>query len=231
MTNLTWFGHTLPSTYHQQINNMLQILANSARDGNWDQMLAILREKPEFINATRPGGKSLYMPLHQVAYNNAPEAIAQELIALGAWRTCRTLQGELPVDLARQRGHLELVEILEPIFLRHVKKRDLTVMQEYFHAVIRGRAANLVAENQLRLPQLEPLLEIEKQEVWFPIPGMYGGFLYWLEKDGDQPLLICNSWCRVVGGSEQTHEITPRSIELVNDGDDYMSGVTITTHP
>jgi hypothetical protein len=40
------------------------------------------------------------------------------------------------------------------------------------------RAAQLVFEEALRLPELEPLLELETPSVYFAVPGMYGGFSY-----------------------------------------------------
>ena len=69
-----------------------------------------------------------------------------------------------------------------------------------------------------RLPELEPLLELDKAEMWFPIPGMYGGFSYRLECAGANTLLIAESWCRVVGGSGQRHEITAVGSRLTEEG-------------
>ena len=65
--------------------------------------------------------------------------------------------------------------------------------QAHFHTVIRGRAERLVEEHGLRLPELEPLLELDPAEMWFAVPGMYGG-------------------------SGQRHEITPGGSQLVDEG-------------
>ena len=54
--------------------------------------------------------------------------------------------------------------------------------------------------------------------MWFTVPGMYGGFSYWLETDGVEPRLIAESWCRVVGGSGQRHEVTPSGSQLLEEG-------------
>ena len=43
---------------------------------------------------------------------------------------------------------------------------------------------------------------------WLSIPGMYGGFAYQLFKEGDTYRLHTESWNRIIGGSEQTHDIT-----------------------
>ena len=50
--------------------------------------------------------------------------------------------------------------------------------------------------------------------VWFPVPGMYGGFRILL--DGDA--LTVESWNRVVGGSGQRHRITADGTELTEAG-------------
>jgi hypothetical protein len=60
----------------------------------------------------------------------------------------------------------------------------LLKIQSHFHAVIRGRAARQIEEYELRLPELEPLLEIDRGPIWFPVPGMAGGFYNDLAAEG-----------------------------------------------
>ena len=76
----------------------------------------------------------------------------------------------------------------------------------------------LVQEHALRLPELEPLLELSRPQMWFEVPGMYGGFSYHLESAGVEARLISESWCRVVDGSGQRHEITSEGSELIEEG-------------
>jgi hypothetical protein len=47
---------------------------------------------------------------------------------------------------------------------------------------------------------------------------MYGGFNFWLERDGRDPLLVSESWCRVVEGSGERHEVTCAGVRLVEAG-------------
>ncbi len=54
--------------------------------------------------------------------------------------------------------------------------------------------------------------------MWFAVPGMYGGFCYELEHAGADPVLISSSWCRVVGGLGQRHEIRCGGSRLVEEG-------------
>src|SRR5690606_41802079 len=50
--------------------------------------------------------------------------------------------------------------------------------------------------------------------VWYPVPGMYGGFDVRLEHD----YLIVDSWSRVAGGSGQSHAVTMQGIHLLAEG-------------
>jgi hypothetical protein len=54
--------------------------------------------------------------------------------------------------------------------------------------------------------------------MWFPVPGMYGGFSYRLEAAGVEAKLVSESWSRVVGGSGQRHEVTSEGSRLVEEG-------------
>lgn len=102
--------------------------------------------------------------------------------------------------------------------MQKISDDTLLAIQQHFHEVIRGRAAKLIDEHKLILPELASLLTAKEPEAWFPIPGMYGGFSYWLEGEGEQTKLITESWCRVVGGSGQRHEITAAGSQLVDEG-------------
>ena len=50
--------------------------------------------------------------------------------------------------------------------------------------------------------------------MWLAVPGMYGGFHYVLR--GEE--LVVKSWCRVVGGSGQTHRITADGYWMTESG-------------
>lgn len=54
--------------------------------------------------------------------------------------------------------------------------------------------------------------------MWFPVPGMYGGFSYELSVVSGSPVLISESWCRVVGGSGQRHLVSPHGSLLLEEG-------------
>ena len=55
---------------------------------------------------------------------------------------------------------------------------------------------------------------------YYDVPGMCGGFDVSLAKDiSGHWVLLCESWCRVVGGSGQRHRITSANgVELLEEG-------------
>ncbi len=213
-----WKGITKSEVLRDDEAAIRHNLADAAKAYNWKKTLEILNKRPDLINVTRPDGRSLYTPLHQAAHGNAPVQVVQQMIAMRGWRTLKNADNERPVDIARKKAHQHLIELLEPVYKIYVSQETLASIQKHFHAIIRGRTDDLVEKSGLRLPELEPLLELEQPQMWFPIPGMYGGFSYWLNGEGENVKLISESWCRVVGGSGQRHEITGKGGKLVDEG-------------
>ena len=83
---------------------------------------------------------------------------------------------------------------LEPKCRRWVPLGVLLKIQANLHDVIRGRAERLVSEHSLRLPELEPLLELGYPRMWFMVPGMYGGFRFGLDRDRVEAQVTAWSW-------------------------------------
>jgi len=96
---------------------------------------------------------------------------------------------------------------------------DLNIIQKYFHDLIldRNKYNQPFLENEnKKLPTITN--GIREKEKWYPVPGMYGGFKYYLTEKKEKPMLISESWCRVVGGSGQRHEITTDGCVCVEEG-------------
>jgi hypothetical protein len=216
--DIVWDGITRTETLNKDAVQVRQALADAAKSYDWERVFEVLGKYEELVNTTRPGGTSLFAPLHQAAHGGAPVEIAERLIGMLAWRTFQNARGERPVDVARRRGHDHLVEVLTPDFKHDVPNGVLLKIQAHFHGVILGRAESLVQEHALRLPELEPLLELRRPHMWFPVPGMCGGFSYRLEVTGVECRLISESWCRVADGSGQRHQITSEGSQLVEEG-------------
>jgi len=93
----------------------------------------------------------------------------------------------------------------------------LLELQRQLHALIRSRAESLIEKNQVTLPDISSL-RVQKSQEWFPVPGMFGGFAYSIEERDADWILVVESWCRVVEGSGQRHEVTSQGFTLVEEG-------------
>jgi len=99
------------------------------------------------------------------------------------------------------------------------KTADLEVIKNFFHELILKRNEfnkNFLNYENKKLPEITN--SVWDKEEWYAVPGMYGGFAYKLVERDKKPLLISSSWCRVVGGSGQKHEITIDGCILVEEG-------------
>jgi hypothetical protein len=190
-------------------------LALAAQAYDWWTVFDLIRQHPHFVNSSRPDEPSWFAPLHRAADSGVVPEIANRLIAAGAWRALRTASGERPVDVARRRGHEHLLAALEPPCRLSISPDALETLQKQFHELIRQRMRQFEVTHELRLPELEVLVELERAELWFPIPGMYGGFHLRLESGDGGPRLLASSWSRTVSGSEEHHEITEAGTRTV----------------
>lgn len=214
-----WDGVTRAATLKHEEVARRQQLADAARACDWRAVLCLLAQGSHLINSTRPDGRSWYTVLHQAAYGGAPVGVVEELLGLGAWRTLRTAHGERALDIAERLGREHLRAVLSPVIRYPVGWERLQGIQQHFHALIRTRAERLVREHALRLPELDPLRELVEPRLWFAVPGMYGGFEFWLDAaHGGEAVLFVESWSRVVGGSGQRHVVGPFGSLLLDEG-------------
>ncbi|MCD0164100.1 ankyrin repeat domain-containing protein [Deinococcus sp. 14RED07] len=200
-----WIGRNDPDAFQQSYVEAAHAVADAARDYQWARLLDLLTHNPGRINAGRLGGTSGYAPLHQAAHGGAPAEVVQALLEIGALRTLRTTAGEQAVDIARQHGHEHLLDLLTPKPTLTFPAAKLTAVEAGVHQVIRDREGiqHLLDGTTLRFPPLELLTETPGNELWCPIPGMYGGFHLQLGQVADEPICIVDSWIRVVEGSEE----------------------------
>ncbi|MGP9736079.1 hypothetical protein ACT3SQ_16170 [Brachybacterium sp. AOP42-C2-15] len=209
-----WPGILDPEVMNENIVEASHRLADAAKAGRWEVVTDLLESgQAQNANQWRFGGTSWFTPLHQAAWLGAPAEVAENLIRLGAWRSLRTADGARAVDLARARGHHHLLEVLA---VPEPTERD----QQTF-AAWDQHLADLIAERTGRLDPAESrpvpteVIALDRLEsLWFPYPGMYGGFSMSIHRD----LLIVKSWSRVVDGSGQGHVITESGCELVEEG-------------
>lgn len=60
-----WDGYTRAETLSPEAAAVRKSLADAAKRYDWDVVFAILSAEPKLVNTTRPGGSSLYSPLHR----------------------------------------------------------------------------------------------------------------------------------------------------------------------
>ena len=159
---MEWDGITKSKVLKNDEVAIRHQLADAAKIYAWQTTLKILNERPDLTNVTRPDGRALYTPLHQAAYGNAPVEVVQQIIALGGWRTLKTADDERPVDIAKRKKHQHLIPLLEPVYQTQVPFNILQKIQQHFHTTILGRAKKLIEESKMRLPELEPMLELDR---------------------------------------------------------------------
>lgn len=215
MAGVDWRGVLLPRTaYKPEVVSSVDRVMDAAKRGAWDVVFASVDARECGVNDWRIGGTSWFSPLHQAAWHGAPVDVVQGLIERGAWRTLRTAQGKRAVDIARERGHVHLVDELAPVFKYPVSAADIEGMNRQLAELVTDAARRVLAPDvPIRHLDVAGMVETGVG-VGFSIPGMYGGFSIALY--GGR--LHVESWSRVVGGSGRAYVITGSRSTLVDEG-------------
>jgi hypothetical protein len=230
-----WNGILDPSQLFDNVVSASHRLANAAKIGDWSTVFALLDDPGQQvdINWWRPGGTAWFTPLHQAAWHGAPVEIAAELVRRGALRSLTDSRGRTPYDVridrdktgktAKEVATLERRSLVLRSFLKppppSLAPNRIRALDVHLAEVIDGRIDGVLCDGRsprqvLRYPSVSILHEVPGQRVWFPVPGMYGGFDITLR----QGHLDVRSWCRVVGGSGQAHLVTHEGAALVDEG-------------
>ena len=80
--DVVWDGITRSETLNESAANARSALAEAAKGYNWSRVFELVSEHNELVNSCRPGGKSLYAPLHQAAHGGAPVDVMKQLIEM-----------------------------------------------------------------------------------------------------------------------------------------------------
>ncbi|WIM87448.1 hypothetical protein PT015_21830 [Candidatus Mycobacterium wuenschmannii] len=232
--HLVWRGILDPSLLKDDVVAVGHLLADAAKAGDWSTVFDLLDDPRADINSWRPGGPAWFTPLHQAAWHGVPVDIAAGLLQRGAVRSLRDahgrtahdircqrdLEGEKPKDVAvQQHNSLALRERYLKPSPSPLTPATVQALDHHLAGVIDGRIRGVLYDGRdprhvLRYPPVDILHEVAGNRVWFPVPGMYGGFDITLMND----VLDVKSWCRVVGGSGQQHLISVHGASLVADG-------------
>ncbi|UUA06582.1 MULTISPECIES: ankyrin repeat domain-containing protein [Streptomyces] len=201
---MEWDGLTDRDRYGDWYLKARDRFSDLARDADWGGLFGELEENPRYVNLARPGSHSGFAPLHQAAWHGATIAVVSRLLAHGAWRTHRSRDGRLPVDIARERGHTHLLELLEPVAVRRLPTPS-DVLEDHFHAMLRERTSSCFDNVEHLLPPLSPLTEGLDVRIFFPVVGMLGGFHYRLHMD----TVHVNGRSRMDGDDGDFYQVTP----------------------
>ncbi|MFG6491286.1 hypothetical protein [Microbacterium sp. P03] len=217
-SSVEWLGVLVPrSEYNPGLVKARDRLADSAKAGDWPAVLAVLDGDGAFKpgpNDWRVEGSSWFGPLHQAAWLGASEDVVRALIDRGVWRTLRDADGRRPVEIARERGNSALVDALTPTCQVALTAEGAHSMSRRLATLVEDAVARAVtAPVSIRHLDVECIAERD-DSVWFPVPGMYGGFAVELVKHR----LHVESWSRVVGGSGRAYVITADRTTLVDEG-------------
>ena len=95
---------------------------------------------------------------------------------------------------------------------------SIQTIERRLHALMDQKVGELIGVSAVILPRLSAPADATTGPAWFPIPGMYGGFSFgWADRTGE-PMLVVESWSRVVEGSGQRHHIDADKCVLVDEG-------------
>ncbi|MDP7734252.1 ankyrin repeat domain-containing protein [Mycobacterium paragordonae] len=211
-------------------------VADAAKVGDWPTVFDLLDDAEQFIdiNWWRPGGPTWFTVLHHAARHGAPIEVAAELIRRGALKSLTDARGRTAYDLrceqdlkadrpkdaaVQQRKSL----VLRTRYLKPppspLARYEIRALDWHLAEVIDSRICGVLYDGRdpqrvLRYPPVEILHEVPGQRIWFPVPGMYGGFDITLVQNH----LDVKSWCRVVSSSGQAHVVTSQGAILVDEG-------------
>lgn len=209
-----WDGVTKASTLTYGWATSRVALAEASRQSKWQDVLTLLDQGCE-VNDYQLCTPEWNTALHWAAENGAPAEIAERLVDSGAWRSLPNAIGKRPYDIATARGYQHLLGVLKPAFVQSVPDSDLQNIQHYFHEILRSWQ-DLITQHGLRLPELTVLRELVQPKMSFVISGMYGSYIYWLNLEAQEPILIVESNCRVVGGPVPRWECSPTGSKRVS---------------
>ena len=101
------------------------------------------------------------------------------------------------------------------------QSEEVNEIEKRFHEVIMDNVGELIEEFQVPLPSLS--FDLVEKTNWaskesFPVPGMYGGFYYYLTIEDCDLVLYSDSWSRICEGSGMSHRITAKESKCIAEG-------------
>jgi hypothetical protein len=187
----------------------------------WDKVIKILEKKREihygcdFVNVSLKGIPTFRTVLHEAALQSCSKEIFDKLLSFGASKSLKTNDGETAYDIAKRLGlNGDILHILS--FPGDIMKNEdsMIKMQTALHRLMRDRVAYCLDKDKVHMPQLVYFYEFG--QLYFEVPGWYGGFDLEEHKNGIQ----VKSMSRVCEGSKERHIISfSGKVELIAEGE------------
>ncbi|MFG2730743.1 ankyrin repeat domain-containing protein [Streptomyces canus] len=209
---MNWDGITDRDRFNGWYLDERDRFADMARDADWNGLFQALGKNPGWANLPRPGNRSGFTALHQAAWHGADFSVVSRLVAHGAWRTQRTRDGRRAVDVARERGHTHLLDLLEPVAVQQLPAPS-DALEHHFHSLLREKTGRCFEEIEHLLPPLSPLTEGPSLKIFFQVIGMMGGFFYHLEQDH----VHVNASSRMDYGGGEHYRVTPQGCSKIDN--------------
>ena len=164
-------------------------LADMAKRGRWRRVRRELEPAGRLVDVKqwRPGGTTWLTVLHQAGWNGASADVVSWLIGVGALRSQTDALGRTAHDVAAQHNQPEnLLELLapppSPLTPAQIDALDTnltTVIDALIGQLFRGEDLRRL----FRYPPVGILHEAPGQQLWFPVPYLWGGFRVALRSD------------------------------------------------
>lgn len=81
-------------------------------------------------------------------------------------------------EIAREMGYHDLFDILAPVIRHNVPLATMGRLQDRLHSLVENMIGDKSLLQQLRLPELSVLTELESPVIWFPVH--VGGVRAWV---------------------------------------------------
>ncbi|XP_075248809.1 uncharacterized protein LOC142341608 [Convolutriloba macropyga] len=197
--------------------------ANAIYNGHFEEALELIQSYGLSLsanstrNAKKEGKPKLWTALHQCAFLGASKETIEKFIQRGAFRSLKNSEGKTAYDLAVMKCRpTDIVELFKLPAEITENEKGIGLMEATLHKHILDRVEELIKKNNQSLPQVAssfetykevaPLFEMRTREeefdddrLYYPVPGMYGGFSLWINSEDK---LVAESWVRICGGSE-----------------------------
>lgn len=225
---MEWKAYIEPN---KEIIKRISGLTNSSTEDEWKDVLEEISLFRQYVcnykeSSESPFPDKRWTLQHHAAFHRAPKNIVEAMKKKHFALSFTDSNGKLPKDHVPAEAEDQYRDLFTPKYdMAHLDFQKLAKIEKNFHEVILSRAEKLVKEHNLVLPLLTVILEQRElsgeEKVWCAIPGMYGGFsieLFLNEEGSNVEHLETRSWCRVVGGSGQSHKCTADKWELIDEG-------------